>query len=257
MSTSHASGRESGRGRRIYAVGDVHGHASKLAAMHELIREDLERDPVPDPMLIHLGDYIDRGPDSAACLSILSDAPPLPGVRTVNLMGNHEWMLLTALDEPSDAAVLNWLGNGGGISLQSWGISLDTPPNRWAESIPPGHLAFLRGLAFTHVEPDFLFVHAGVRPGRRMEQQRQQDLVWIREPFLQWDGVMLPEAPDRVVVHGHTPFPEPVVRPNRIGIDTGAGAGGPLTCVVLGAGRPRFLQVRPGEVTLASAQPWH
>ena len=230
-------------GFRIYAVGDVHGQASKLAAMHELIREDLERDPAADPVLIHLGDYIDRGPDSAGCIAMLGPEPPVPGVRTVNLMGNHESMLLSALERNSDLDVLNWLRNGGAAALESWGVGMNVPPELWGERIPEGHLAFVRGLSFSHAEAGFLFVHAGVRPGLPFNRQRRGDLLWIREPFLGWEGPMLPETPDRVIVHGHTPVPEPVVRGNRIGIDTGAGHGGKLTCAVLGGGAPRFMQV--------------
>ncbi len=236
-----ASGRNDAA--RIYAVGDVHGHADKLAAMHGAIRRDLQQSPAAQPLLIHLGDLIDRGPDSAGCITLLAPGQPIPGVPTVNLMGNHEAMLLQALDEQTPEAVELWLINGGAAALGSWDIPWDAPPSSWASRLPAGHLAFLRSLELHHAAAGFLFVHAGVRPGVPLAQQHPDDLLWIRNPFLSWDGLMLPDAPELVVVHGHTPSPNPVVRPSRIGIDTGAGGGGPLTCVVLGGGSLRFLQV--------------
>ncbi|GAC1339361.1 MAG: metallophosphoesterase family protein [Acetobacteraceae bacterium] len=230
-------------GLRIYAVGDVHGHADKLLTLHAAIRRDLRDSPVPRPLLIHLGDYIDRGPNSAGCLSLLSPTPPIHGVPTINLMGNHEWMLLAALERPTSQVPQQWLDNGGDLALQSWGIPPDTPAYLWEELIPPAHLAFLRDLSLSYVAGSYVFVHAGVRPGVRRADQRKRDLLWIRDDFLDWDGIMLPEAPQLIIVHGHTPTPDVVVRPNRIGADTGAGKGGPLTCAVLGAGPPRFLQI--------------
>lgn len=226
---------------RIYAVGDVHGHANRLKHMHEAIRRDLDGAPEPDALLVHLGDYIDRGPDSAGCLSLLTAGPPIPGVPTVNLLGNHERMLLDALEGTTHDAML-WLSNGGGAALESWGIAPWTPPGRWAERIPETHLGLLRGLSRTHEAGGYLFVHAGVRPGVPLAHQQEHDLIWIREGFLDWDGTMLPEAPDQIIVHGHTPSKRPEIRRNRIGIDTNAARGGPLTCAVLGSGPPRFLQ---------------
>lgn len=230
-------------GLRIYAVGDVHGQIDKLLALHAAIRRDLRDSPVARPLLIHLGDYIDRGPDSAGCLSLLSPNPPIRGVETVNLMGNHEWMLLASLERPNSPVPGQWRDNGGDLALQSWGIPPDTPAQHWEELIPPAHLAFLRDLSFSYVAGPYAFVHAGVRPGVRLADQRKRDLLWIREGFLDWGGPMLPDAPQRIIVHGHTPTPDVVVLPNRIGTDTGAGKGGPLTCAVLGAGPPRFLQI--------------
>lgn len=226
---------------RVYAVGDVHGHSDKLMAVHASIARDLRQHPVANPVLVHLGDYIDRGPDSAGTLALLADGPPLPGVRTVNLMGNHEWMMLTALTRQSEAAIGPWLDNGGDMTLESWGIEADMPAERWTETIPAAHLLFLRDLALSHIQSGYLFVHAGVRPGVALADQRKADLLWIREEFLDWEGVMLPEAPGMMVVHGHTPAAEPAIYPNRLGIDTGAGKGGLLTCAVLDSGPLRFI----------------
>lgn len=225
-------------GRRVYAIGDVHGCADRLAALHAAVGADLDARPCPAPLLVHLGDYIDRGPASAGVIEALL-APP-PGLPTVNLVGNHEAMLLAALasGDRSDAAI--WLGNGGAETLASWGIGHRTRPRDWALAIPPRHHGFLRGLSLLHRERatggGYVFVHAGLRPGVALERQVRDDLLWMREPFLSSDADF-----GAVVVHGHTPEEAPVVRANRIGIDTGAVLGGALTCAVLEADRLGFL----------------
>ncbi len=225
--------------QRIYAVGDVHGCDDRLAVLHQLIAADLAARPIAEATVLHLGDYIDRGEASAAVLGRLMT--PWPGNRpapaVVNLMGNHEAMLLAALDGGDDDAVMQWLANGGAETLASWGLSRRSRPRDWIRAIPPEQLAFLRGLPLRHVAGGYLFVHAGLRPGVPLERQSPHDMLWIREPFLSWQG----ESPF-VVVHGHTPEHDVVVRPNRIGIDTGAIMGGVLTCVVLEADRMGFLR---------------
>ena len=230
-------------GRRVYAIGDVHGHRAKLERMHGHIRDDLARYPVERPLLVHLGDLIDRGPDSAGCVALLASGPPLPGVPTVNLMGNHEWMLLQALAYGKGAEIDHWLDNGGAESLASWGLKSTTKPRDWLAAIPARSLVLLRDLLPHHRTGSYLFVHAGVRPGIPLQQQKRDDLLWIRRSFLDWDGIMLPEAPDCVVVHGHTPAEQAMVRHNRIGLDTGAGKGGPLTCAVLEGAAMRLFHV--------------
>lgn len=220
-------------GRRIYVIGDVHGHRAKLERMHGQIRDDLARRPIGRPSLVHLGDLIDRGPDSAGCLALLANGPPLPGVPTINLMGNHEWMLLQALTMGKGSDVDLWLDNGGAETLASWGLKSSTNPRDWMAAIPARSLVLLRDLMLHHAAGNYLFVHAGVRPGVALAQQKRTDLLWIRGNFLDWDGVMLPDAPAQVIVHGHTPTEAAVLRHNRIGLDTGAGKGGPLTCAVL------------------------
>lgn len=220
-------------GRRVYVVGDVHGHRDQLEQVHRTIRADLAERPVPEPFLVHLGDLIDRGPDSAGCLDLLADGDPVDGVPTVNLLGNHEWMMLKALDPDSFDDVDRWLDNGGDRTLRSWGLRSAMTAAEWRAGIPERHLDFLRTLRPSWNLDQYVFVHAGVRPGVRMDEQREMDLLWIRDSFLNWTGPMLPEQPNTVVVHGHTPAPEPELRSNRIGLDTGAGKGGPLTCAVL------------------------
>jgi serine/threonine protein phosphatase 1 len=228
-------------GQRIYAVGDVHGCADRLALMHGAIAEDLAARPVEHALVIHIGDYIDRGPDSAGVIErLLRPFPSVPGTtppHLVNLTGNHEEMLLTALDEGSRAAAERWLANSGGETLASWGLSWRGGARAWREAIPPRHLGFLRGLGLIYRAGGYAFVHAGLRPGVPLEQQAREDMLWIREPFLSWPG-RLPI----VVVHGHTPEDAPQVRPHRIGIDTGAVLGGPLTCAVLELDGVAFIQ---------------
>jgi serine/threonine protein phosphatase 1 len=223
-------------GQRVYAVGDVHGCLERLEAMHALIAEDLVARPADDAVLVHLGDYVDRGPDSAGVVARLADGGTLPGVPTVNLMGNHEEMMLAALAIGEAEATELWLSNGGADSLLSWDVPRSAQPKEWASYLPRPHLLFLRDLAVRHAVGGYLFVHAGIRPGIPLERQSRHDLMWIREPFLSFKEPFGP-----VVVHGHTPRQEPVVRPNRIGIDTGAVMGGVLTCAVLEEDRLGFI----------------
>ena len=223
-------------GQRVYAIGDVHGCLDRLQAMHELIAEDLAARPTEEAVLVHLGDYVDRGPDSAGVVARLAAGAPLPNVPTVNLMGNHEHMMLAALATGETETTELWLANGGADSLQSWGVPRSAQPREWPSYLPMPHLMFLRDLAMRHEVGGYLFVHAGIRPGIPLDRQSRHDLMWIREPFLSWNESFGP-----VVVHGHTPRPEPVVRPNRIGIDTGAVMGGVLTCAVLEGDKLGFI----------------
>ena len=227
--------------QRIYAVGDVHGCADRLDLMHGVIAEDLAARPVAHALLIHLGDLIDRGPDSAGVIErLLRPFPSVPGAaapHVVNLIGNHEEMLLAAIDGGGGRAADQWLANGGGETLARWGVSWRAGPAGWRGAIPPEHLGFLRSLGLAYRAGGYLFVHAGLRPNVPLEGQLRQDLLWIREPFLSWPGTL-----PAVVVHGHTPEDAPVVRPHRIGVDTGAVLGGPLTCAVLEADAVSFLQ---------------
>lgn len=224
-------------GQRIYAIGDVHGCMDRLAALHEQIAEDLAVRPVEHATLIHLGDYVDRGTDSAQVVDWLINRPPVPVDLIVNLMGNHEHMMLSALAGKDAEAAAHWLSNGGADSLLSWGLSRAVPASEWAPRIPLQHLLFLRDLAISHRIGPYMFVHAGVQPGIPLDQQSRHDMLWIREPFLTSRA-----DHGAVIVHGHTPRREPTVLPNRIAIDTGAVVGGALTCVMLENDKLAFLQ---------------
>ena len=223
-------------GQRVYAIGDVHGCLERLAVLHEQIAEDLLARPVDSAILIHLGDYVDRGPESAQVVEWLLAGPPVPAENVVNLMGNHEQMMLAALASGEESAASHWLTNGGADSLLSWGVARSTPSKEWATHIPREHLIFLRDLSVNHQVGPYLFVHAGIRPGVALDKQTRQDMLWIREPFLSSKADL-----GVVVVHGHTPRHEPTVKHNRIGIDTGAVLGGALTCVVLEDDKMGFL----------------
>jgi serine/threonine protein phosphatase 1 len=224
-------------GLRVYAVGDIHGCQDQLRRLHAAIAADAEGRPTGSKMLIHLGDYIDFGPDPAGVLDLLMEGIGVPGFTVVNLMGDHERMLLDAV-AGDRAAATDWLWAGGRASLESWGIDPALPRERWEQAIPAAHLAFLRSLPLSRREGDYLFVHAGIRPGTPLSRQTRQDVLTIRQPFLwseQEHGV--------VVVHGHTPAPLPATTTNRIGLDTGAGTGGKLTCAVLEEDRLALISV--------------
>jgi serine/threonine protein phosphatase 1 len=224
-------------GQRIYAIGDVHGCLDRLAAVHEQIAEDLTVRPVDISVLVHLGDYVDRGLDSAQVVDWLSGGAPVPVTQIVNLMGNHEDMMLQALPGTDKEASNTWLANGGADSLLSWEITRKAPPAQWSAMIPAEHQTFLRELKISFRYGGYLFVHAGIRPGVPLDRQERHDMLWIREPFLSWK-----HSHDVIVVHGHTPRHEPDVRSNRIGIDTGAVMGGILTCLVLEEDRLGFIR---------------
>ena len=225
-------------GLRLYAIGDVHGRADLLAEMHQRIARDLARRPVADWRVIHLGDYIDRGPDSAGALELLLD---YQGEGHGDfLIGNHDRFLLDFLIDPEGADFDLWIVNGGIHTLDSFGIDGMTMAysndenacrrlhDKLIAAMRPGLPEFLGGLSQMLRFGDYVFVHAGVRPGVPLEDQSAHDLVWIREPFLS-SG----EDHGAVIVHGHTPVETVDVRPNRIGIDTGAVFTGKLTCLVL------------------------
>lgn len=226
-------------GRRVYAIGDIHGCDAQLADLHEVIAEDLARRRVEAAVLVHIGDYVDRGADSASVLRRLLAGSAIAGVQVVNLLGNHDETMVNALSGDR-AAATDWLFAGGGPALESYGIDPASPRESWPEQVPPGHVDFLRNLALSHREGGYFFVHAGVRPGVPLVAQQREDLLRMRQPFLYSEMSF-----GAVVVHGHTPVKEPVARHNRIAIDTGAVFGGKLTCVVLEGETLGFLTADP------------
>ena len=236
-------------GTRIYAIGDVHGCADLLDRLHAMIRADAAEAPEPRKVAVYLGDYVDRGADSAGVIDrLLGD--PLPGFERICLKGNHEDFMLRFLDAPSSGGL--WMMNGGGSTLASYGVTETRPSGSAAQSygladalrerLPAAHRRFLEGLKLMHREGDYLFVHAGVRPGTPLDDQVEEDLLWIREPFL---GSL--EDRGYVVVHGHTPVDAPEVLFNRINVDTGAVWTRRLTAVVLHGDERYFLDTADAE----------
>jgi calcineurin-like phosphoesterase family protein len=191
---------------------------------------------------VTLGDYIDRGPESSGVIARLAANPfPTPYVA---LRGNHELMLEMFLADPSVGT--QWRPQGGEQTLQSYGVAVRHVVGRGnvqasellREALPREHVAFLRSLRTSYTHGRFFLCHAGVRPGVPLDEQRDEDLMWIRDEFL-----LSTVDFGKIVVHGHTPRPEPEVLANRINIDTKAFASGRLTCVVLEQTGYRFLQV--------------
>jgi serine/threonine protein phosphatase 1 len=220
---------------RVYVIGDIHGRIDLLHQIHSQIRQDAATAREPRKVVVYLGDYVDRGDSSCQVIDLLL-GEPLVGFEPVYLSGNHEEMMLGFLDASALGAM--WLHNGGDATLFSYGVSISSGSNAdqryiamhraLREKLPERHLTFLRGLRPYHVEGDYLFVHAGIRPGVPVDEQSSQDLLWIREEFL-----YSKEDHGCCVVHGHTIVSEPEFRANRIGIDTGAYFSNRLTCLVL------------------------
>ncbi len=224
---------------RVYAVGDTHGCAEQLDALHTLIGADALRAREARKVIVYMGDYLDRGPDSRGVVARLL-APSLPGCERVFLKGNHEAMTLAALAPGATPEIVSfWLDNGGAATLSSYGTDIDQPQAAWVRALPRPHVEFLLDLRTAWSCGSYLFAHAGIRPGVAPDAQEEEDLLWIREPFLSWQSEALPPG---VVVHGHTPARAPEVLRHRIGVDTGAVFGGKLTAAVLWADKVRFLQ---------------
>ncbi|MSP80064.1 MAG: serine/threonine protein phosphatase [Rhodospirillales bacterium] len=225
----------------LYAVGDIHGRSDLLDRLHAAIVRDSVQYGAKRRLIVYLGDYIDRGADSAGVVARLEGAGP-DGFERRFLLGNHDSFLLDFMDG-DDAVAETWLGNGGAAALESYGVASDSrrsPTDLRADlarAIPPAHLAFFRALQLTHREGDILFVHAGLRPGVPIPNQARGDMLWIRDTFLESDADF-----GALVIHGHTPVPEPTIRANRIGVDTGAWRSGTLTAAVIAGDTVSFLQ---------------
>jgi serine/threonine protein phosphatase 1 len=231
-------------GTLVYAVGDVHGRADLLEKMHAAILKDSLDVPAERKVVVYLGDYVDRGPGSKKVVDILLERP-LAGFERVHLMGNHEAFLIEFLNDLE--AGPGWFFNGGLATLSSYGVKigkhdelsydvLQRVQEEFRERMPEEHRDFYKNLEFSRTEGDFFFVHAGIRPGVALDNQTDEDMLWIREEFLGSE-----EDYGKVIVHGHTITWEPEVRPNRIGIDTGAFATGRLTCLALEGTTRRLL----------------
>ena len=228
-------------GMRVYAVGDVHGRLDLFDRLLARIEADRKRWPGAAEVVL-LGDYVDRGPDSAAMLERLAGGMPDWADWTL-LKGNHEQAMLDSFD--GDARALRaWLEYGGRETLRSYGTSVrvalgDDMAAIVAElrtRVPAAHVELLRRLELTRRIGDYLFVHAGIRPGVALEAQEARDLLWIRSEFLDCK-----DDHGCVVVHGHSITREVTERTNRIGIDTGAYASGRLTALVLEGNTRRYM----------------
>lgn len=220
-------------GVRIYAIGDIHGRADLLAPMLSQIEIDIALHPISRPIVVFLGDYIDRGPSSKTVLDLLTENDF--AFETVFLKGNHEAFLLRFLD--NSEILDDWRQCGGLETLISFGIKppINPAPHERAQlarglsnALTATHRQFLEELKPTFVCGDFVFVHAGLRPLVPIQDQEEDDLLWIRDDFLNWAKDF-----EKIVVHGHTPIREPDIRANRINIDTGAFATGRLTCLTI------------------------
>jgi serine/threonine protein phosphatase 1 len=218
---------------RIYAIGDVHGRVDLLERVFFRIDRHLAAKPVPRAIEVMLGDYIDRGPQAREVIDLLIARQRQQG--TVCLLGNHETYLLNFLSDPS--SLDGWQRYGALETLLSYGLapSLKPDPGEQVElaaalnqGLSENHYAFLTTLPLHFTCGDYFFVHAGVRPGIALSEQREDDLLLIRDDFLLHKGMF-----EKVVVHGHTPVSKPEIHGNRINIDTGAFASGKLTCLVL------------------------
>nr|HDM99729.1 serine/threonine protein phosphatase [Deltaproteobacteria bacterium] len=202
------------RAGRIFAVGDIHGCVDKLRTLLGMIKLDWDRD-----LMVFLGDYVDRGPDSRGVIELLLDLKKRHADRLIFLKGNHEWMFMQFLKgEDHDF----FLQNGGIETLESYSLE------KGKTDMPQSHLDFLDNLDLYFETQDYIFVHAGLRSNIPISEQSQEDLLWIRSPFLKssydWG---------KRVIFGHTPFSVPLIEANKVGIDTGAVYGGRLTCLIL------------------------
>lgn len=248
------------RGYRAYAVGDIHGRLDLLDRLLARIEDDLLHHPARKSLLVFVGDLIDRGPHSAQVVERLRTYRKT-GVKTVFLMGNHEEVLLRILAGEGQL-ITKWRWFGGKECMASYGLNPDSfaamsddeAVAAVQKAIPPAHVAFLKGFADTCRFGDYLFVHAGIRPGVELERQSQTDLRWIRNPFLRD-----PTDHGFIVVHGHTISKSVEQCGNRIGIDTGAYSSGLLTALVVEGTTRRILDTSDlkdaAEVLQPSSEP--
>ncbi|RAK57153.1 metallophosphoesterase family protein [Phenylobacterium deserti] len=235
-------------GRLVYAVGDVHGRLDVLQMLVRDIANDvLATRPPERPVLIFLGDYVDRGPDSRGVVDLILTLKSDPAFDVTVLKGNHEEALMQFVQDPGFGST--WLDHGGGATLAAYGVqppSTRMDSDTWAATrdalnaaLPASHRAFYQQLELMRVVGDYAFVHAGVRPGVALEDQSERDLLWIRHEFIRDRGPF-----GKVIVHGHTPSEEAQLTPCRIGIDTGAYATGVLTAVRLYGDSQSLIQAR-------------
>ncbi|MEW9807706.1 metallophosphoesterase [Mesorhizobium sp. ZMM04-5] len=226
----------------VYAIGDVHGRLDLLTDMHCRIDDEIARRG-GDWRIVHLGDYVDRGPESAGVVEFLRRRAAADG-RVVALAGNHDLAFLEFFSDPDPGGLFALYG--GVQTAQSYGVALDlfdpfafrAAHRALDAAVPRSHRDYLGGLPLSVAYGDFFFCHAGIRPGVPLERQERRDLIWIRGEFHRHPGLY-----EKVVVHGHTPVPEPEVRDNRVNLDTGAFASGRLSALVIDGAQKRLLVV--------------
>lgn len=240
----------------VWAVGDVHGRSDLLKPLLSLIKRDLKASQAQRKVLVMLGDYVDRGPDSRGVLDQLARLRGQDGLETRYLCGNHEDRMLAFLGDP--ALGPGWCDFGGREALLSYGVRppvLRDDPAGWSEAseelgraMPPAHRRLLETLELATTLGDYFFCHAGARPGVPLAQQSPDDLMWIRQPFL--DD---PAPFEQVVVHGHTPIDAVHADHRRIGLDTGAYATGVLSALRLEGEERRLAQtaMTAGRITVS------
>ncbi len=225
---------------RTYAIGDIHGHLDKLQDLHTLIADDRAATSDFDAPVVHVGDLVDRGANSAGVIDYLRSGVEA-GQNWVVLKGNHDRMFAGFLGDqhyhdPRLRSDLSWLHPklGGAATLASYGVAnaADRPvAHVWAdaiEAVPLAHRTFLAGLPVMYRRGEAVFVHAGIRPGIALDHQVEDDLVWIRDAFLTDRRDFGP-----LIVHGHTVVDQATHYGNRLNIDSGAAYGGPMTAVVI------------------------
>ncbi len=229
-------------GLRIYAVGDIHGRSDLLDEMQKMMLDDASGAADKRIVQVFLGDYVDRGYDSKGVVEWLLKPPP-EGWERVCLKGNHEATVLNFLDEPE--IFRDWRQYGGLETMHSYGVDLknlrgedapETLRKDFSERLPETHRNFFGDLPLSIEFGDYFFTHAGVRPGLKLENQLEEDLLWIRDEFL-----MSQMDFGKVVVHGHSAQEKPELLPNRINLDSGAYITGRLTCLVLDGEEQRIL----------------
>lgn len=241
---------------QTYAIGDIHGQYDLMMRAFDRIETDRAREGAPDSPVVVLGDLVDRGPNAAGVIAHLFERQQTDDTLIV-LKGNHDRMFSIFLDDPFGRdprlrAEYTWMHPrlGGPETLASYGIR--EPANRptaqvHAEAlaaVPPAHRRWLAGLPLFHRRDAAIFVHAGIRPGVPLTAQTEDDLLWIRAPFLED-----PRDHGALVVHGHTALDAPSHYGNRLNLDSSAGYGGPLSAAVI-EGRQAWLLTDRGRVPL-------
>jgi serine/threonine protein phosphatase 1 len=235
------------KGVRVYVIGDIHGCITLLEQLHALVERDARAGPRGmRNIIVYLGDYVDRGLHSREVLDVLCGRP-LPGFDPVFLRGNHDQQFLDFFEDPRSGAV--WFRYGGDATVYSYGVRIPETVgatqrfayvrDELAAKVPHAHIELLARTQLYCEIGDYAFVHAGIRPELPLDRQVPEDLMWIRDGFLDYDRPL-----DKVVVHGHSVSDRPQLREHRIGIDTGACYGNALTCLVLEGGSRRFLSSR-------------